>query len=121
MKTSSPLLKVAAILSSVLLVSGFLAYRAGAFNRLFGPSMMGSSKSGRAFEPDQLTTPGAVQTDPTLMYSSKSIAPLIPPAGSSTQVPGQQSPTILPGSKSAPILVPPGPPSANAQSPAPPK
>src|SRR4051812_16855929 len=95
------ILKVAVILSSVLLVSGFLAYRAGAFDRLFGPAIMSSSKSCRAFDPDQLSppdgspTPGTLQIAPALMSSSKSIAPLIPPVGSTTQVPGQQSTTIL--------------------------
>lgn len=118
------ILKVAVILSSVLLVSGFLAYRAGAFNTLFGPSMMGSSKSGAIFKPDQTAPPNTIQFDPTIMSSSKSIAPLIPPSGSSTQVPGQQGVTIMPGSKSAPVLIPPAPsasPPANAQAQSPPK
>src|SRR5262249_18315737 len=104
------ILKVAVILSSVLLVSGFLAYRAGAFNTLFGPSMMSSSKSGPAFAPgpptapDGLPLPTATQVDPTIMSSSKSIAPLIPPSGSSTQVPGQKGITIMPGSKAGAVV-----------------
>ena len=124
------ILKVAVVLSSVLLVSGLLAHRTGAFNAFFGPSMMSGSKSGPAFNPDLVSppdvssTPGTIQIDPTIMSSSKSIAPLIPPSGSATQVPGKQGVTIMPGSKSAAVIIPlapSAPPPANSQAPAPPK
>src|SRR5258708_1303770 len=114
------ILQVVVVFSSVLLVSGFLAYRAGAFVTLFGP----------ATNPDQLPPPGvstaptASQPDPTIMYSSKSIGPVFPPSPSGTSTAGQMTPTIMPGSKSAPIifpLAPSSPPPAQTQSSAPQK
>jgi hypothetical protein len=103
-------LKLAVIASSVLLLAGFVAYRAGAFNWLFEPALMGSSKSAKIFLPPATTQPQPPEVtplDPTIMSSSKSIAPLIvqpPPASPADKPP---APVILPGSKSDTIVKPP--------------
>src|SRR5260370_36850146 len=117
MKPPNSLLKLAVIASSVLLLSGFVAYRAGAFNWLFTPTIMSSSKSHQIFGAPATTQEPpteATTLDPTIMYSSKSMAPLIvqpapissgaPPAGTT-----QLAPTILPGSKSAILITPSAP------------
>src|SRR5258708_33171261 len=49
-KQGKLILKIAVVLSSVVLVSGFVAYRAGAFSRLIGPTIMSSSKSRQVFD-----------------------------------------------------------------------
>ncbi len=56
MKQPNFLLKLATVVSSILLVGGFVCYRAGAFDWLMGasnnrPTIMGGSKSKIHFEP----------------------------------------------------------------------
>ncbi len=103
MKQKKALLKVAVILSSAVLVAGFVAYRAGAFNEWLAPRPAGSienetpgpnreaaeeeqlvppiimSGSKSSFPPSALT-PATPQTSggSTIIGGSKSIAPLIP-------------------------------------------
>jgi hypothetical protein len=80
------LLKVGAVASSLLLVSGFVAYRAGAFDLYFRPAdpfegikseIMSGSKSDGMFEPSaeyvSPTVAGEEQTpSATMIYSTKS-------------------------------------------------
>lgn len=100
-------LKLAALACSSLLVSGFVAYRAGAFNGMMrgtpppaqadspAPSgtflIDGTSKSGHILDPSvlqQAASPGKAPPITTL-GGSKSLAPLIPPTPSSG---GSQAP-----------------------------
>jgi hypothetical protein len=142
MKLSGSLLKSAVVVSSVLLVGGFIAYRAGAFNRLMAPTpqpvessgdpigddyLLSGSKSDRIILVPATTQQPAgdkAQLDAALMGGSKtiSIGPLVTPPSGST--PGAQStstkestPTLMGGSKYAPIVIPPPP---NKSSPQPP-
>ncbi len=89
MKRPNLLIKVATITSSVLLVAGFVSYRAGAFNWLTGneaapaaPGFLGGSKSKVLIEPTS-QTPAQGQTpaspSPAFMSSSKSIILVDPP------------------------------------------
>ncbi len=98
MKSPNSLLKVATVVSSVLLVGGFVSYRAGAFDWLTGtgarpansesspaldPSLLSGSKSDLIFrEPaNSQQPPPAAQPAPAIMSGSKSLAPAIfPPA-----------------------------------------
>src|SRR5262249_19185761 len=130
------LLKIAAVTSSVLLVGGFIAYRAGAFDRLMGsgttdpaPAAMGGSKSKVLItEPAPADTPEKQPSAPAtqlseeekrrmLMDSSKSIilsdsvsrtpSTTNPTAGQQPPSDTKQSPpTIMPSSKSAFPLIP---------------
>jgi hypothetical protein len=128
------LLKIAAVTSSVLLVGGFIAYRAGAFDRLMGsgttdpaPAAMGGSKSKVLItEPKPADT---AEKQPTvapvqlseeekrrmLMYSSKSIilsdsvhrTPVDRVPNTTQQPPPDtKPPSIMPSSKSAFPLIP---------------
>ena len=77
------LLKAATVISSVLLVAGFIAYRAGAFDWLVGNDdteperFMSSSKVKTLFfglsEKTKDQPAATPQLDPTFMSSSKSI------------------------------------------------
>jgi hypothetical protein len=89
MKKPSLLLKAAAVVSAVVLVSGFVGYRAGAFGWILGTpheSHMGGSKRKRIFTPDapEQPTPINIQVDPTLIgiggSKSISVSPLVPAA-----------------------------------------
>ncbi len=101
MKQPGVLLKVAAVVSSLLLLGGFVCYRAGAFTWLGGlggrpqptsspgleekeeptpvaqPELFYGSKSGRIFPHDAGKSlkpqPSAAQPTPTLMGGSKTI------------------------------------------------
>jgi len=75
-KQPNSLLKLAAVASSVLLVGGCVAYRAGAFNWLTGTS----SQSGEVLpEPgtSEQPTPDTKQPMPTIMGGTKSAEPSI--------------------------------------------
>ncbi len=126
--------KIAAITSSVLLVGGLVAYRAGAFNwvKEDKPTTMGGSKSKTVIDPvPPDTTPAetAPATDLSIMSGSKSAILIVPPApGSGAQSPTTQqpSPTIIYSSKSmAPVISLPTPkssqPPSASQSPSPSK
>jgi hypothetical protein len=102
-KQPHALLKLAAVVSSVLLVGGFVSYRAGAFTGLMETgeqpaepasspdpekNLMGGSKSKTiSFEPPaaQQPPPGTGPRSPTIMSGSKSIAPVIVPLPANSQ------------------------------------
>lgn len=117
MKKPNVILKLAVIASSVVLIAGFVAYRAGAFNWskpastqpvdpaakdsgswLEIPTVMSGSKS--TFTPS--TMPPIEKVRPStdspsaIMGSSKSLAPLIP---ASSSKPGSQAPAETQQSK----------------------
>jgi hypothetical protein len=96
-KRPRTLFKAAAVASAVLLVGGFVAYRAGAVDGLLGFS---STKTFKAFGPSDATgqQPAETTPDPAIMYSSKSgrIAPQPAPAK-------QPATTTMGGSKSLTI------------------
>jgi hypothetical protein len=112
------LAKVAVVASSLLLVGGFVSYRAGAFNALIGPSTQPAEPAG----PQQLL-PATTQTVPTMMSSSKSMTlgnnvydvqigpyspPNTPPPAPSQQAPPattKAAPTIMYGSKAPYSLI----------------
>jgi hypothetical protein len=141
-KQPNLLLKIAVGVSSLLLVSGFVSYRAGAFNRFLSPSdtptvptTLGGSKFKTVIEPPSSNPPYASSPDLAIMSSSKSII-LAPPSTVTVPAPtpAQQpspaptpSPTVIPSPKAgpiftpppAPITPPPAPNTAPSQSPAP--
>jgi hypothetical protein len=90
MKKSRFLLKLAAVVSSLLLVGVFVSYRAGAFDWLIRtsdtPPDLGSNTAVEASissDEDQNNSFDAAplkKGDRAFMYSSKSIAPLIEPS-----------------------------------------
>jgi hypothetical protein len=130
MKQPNALLKLAAVVSSLVLFGGFVSYRAGAFNSLLGPgeNAADSGSSATGDEPyklelttsDPLTFEGRLgRTSDALMSSSKSIilfneqprpnTPSAPPATTPQQPPpdaAQRPPTIMSSSKSAAVFVP---------------
>jgi hypothetical protein len=74
------LVKVAVVASSLLLVGGFVSYRAGAFDALMGPSAQPAEPTA-----PQQPPPGATESAPAMMSSSKSLIlsnapPYQPPA-----------------------------------------
>lgn len=112
MKQPHILLKVGVVVSALLLTSGLISYRVGAFNRFMSPSatpapetMLGGSKSKTiiapaAPKPANETPPAAPQLEPSdrqpspplfIMSGSKSFAPpggvFAPPNTSSTPPP----------------------------------
>jgi hypothetical protein len=106
MKQPNVLLKLAAVVSSLLLVGGFVSYRAGAFNWLLGTSARPEEAASEQPPPD------TAQPAQTIMYSSKwgvFVAPS-PPSTPSEQAPApsqqpaagttQPAPAIMSGSKS---------------------
>lgn len=115
MKQLHPLLKLATVASSIILVSGFVSYRAGAFNWLVEASAAPADP-----EPNVndilVSVPEESSGSLLFMVGSKSDAGLIrlppqqkspatqpqPPSPASTP----SKPTLLPGSKSAKIVLP---------------
>lgn len=112
MKKPNLLVKLAAIASSVVLIAGFVAYRAGAFNRSkpadtpsVEPAPAGSDNSaqnltimsGTKYLSPASDMPSVQKVSPTkdgtpfIMGSTKSLAPLLPPSSdkSSSQTPAQ--------------------------------
>jgi hypothetical protein len=83
------LLQLTAVVSSLLLAGGLVAYRAGAFTWVVcsntepqAPAIIGGSKSKVLLDPIPSDAPGAkpptaTQATPDLMYSSKSFGPVI--------------------------------------------
>jgi hypothetical protein len=92
MKKRMVLLKLAAVASSLLLVAGLVSYRAGAFNWL----LESRTPAADLATDDAILDPATWETlkkniektDPTFMYSSKSIAPLIVRPKKSSKAPG---------------------------------
>jgi hypothetical protein len=100
------LLRTAVVLCSALLISGFVSYRAGAFDRLLGRnppppaaveetpagegSLFYSSKVGKIFvapDPSQQPSPAGTQPALDLLPGSKRLTPLIPQPAPSTPAP----------------------------------
>jgi hypothetical protein len=108
MKAPNLLLKLAAVASSVLLASGAVAYRAGAFNGIMAtspqPADSGSNAALEGPASPQPTPAGTTAQDLTIMYSSKSGA-VIPPTG----VSGLESPAPAPSQPTPPNTTPPAP------------
>ncbi len=140
MKQPRFLLKASAVVSSLLLAGGFIAYRAGALDWISPqskPAVLGGSKSKVLMEPaktDSQNASPAVGDKPsdaskTVMSGSKSlfvgenpytvgIGPYEPPKQAPPDT--KKPPAIFYGSKSAPVL-PPDLPLPPPQTPAPPK
>lgn len=115
MKQPHPLLKIAAVASSVLLVGGFVSYRAGAINWLVETNPAPANSDSQS-DDILVSVPEGSSGSLRFMVGSKSDAGLIrlPPQ---SQTPAAQpqppsaettpsKPTLLPGSKSAAIVVP---------------
>jgi hypothetical protein len=115
-KKPNRLLKLAVIVTSVLLVGQFIAYRAGAFQWLMVPRPE-PAESEKVEVPKE--TPSE-STPPTMIGGSKSlwgpsvplpkVTPGDPPTPKAEQPPPEspkQKPTIMPGSKSPGVLFPP--------------
>jgi hypothetical protein len=123
MKRPNLLIRLGVLASSIILLAGFIGYRAGAFDRFVtksaapaaapetpvdaatpDPTMMSGSK--------YIVLPAAPAnggTPTTIMPGSKSVTPLIPlakPDGQAAPAP-QSGPTVLPGSKSDRVFTPP--------------
>src|SRR6266851_2381014 len=139
MKQPNAFLKAAVLLSSVLLLSAFVCYRAGAFDRFLKNSAPPADSAVDALPQGNLSddsTSEGTDGDRTIMYSSKSIivrdstrihtrfapntaqaqpvAPPEPPAPRPTErertiFPGSKSGTLLPPSITAPATPPPSP------------
>jgi hypothetical protein len=107
MKQPNALLKLAAVVSSLVLFGGFVSYRAGAFNGLMGSSAQQAEPA--ALQP---SPPAPTQPAPTIMSSSKSIIlgdnvydvqigpydqPTAPPSAPSQQAGALRPPDRLPG------------------------
>jgi hypothetical protein len=139
MKQPNAFLKAAVLLSSVLLLSAFVCYRAGAFDRFLKNSAPPADAAGDALPQENLSddsTSEGTDGDRTIISSSKSIiirdstriharfapntaqaqppAPPAPPAPKATE---RGEWIILPGSKSQPIFLPPSITNAPATSP----
>jgi Wiskott-Aldrich syndrome protein len=123
MKDPSTLLKVTAVVSSLLLGGAFICYRAGAFDSRTGPPaqpaeisnsphpqqiLLDSSKSGRIFrDPGEAQQPATATPQPpiTIMSGSKSLEPsIIIPASNRPAPPPPANPpappAIMGGTKS---------------------
>jgi hypothetical protein len=108
-----PILKVAAVASSALLLAGFVSYRAGAFDWTSPPA---DSPPAPEVAPSPEAAPVAGQLTPQAILSSSKSGAIVtpqtlPPSGaaqgvSSTTV--KPSPAFLGSSKSLAPLIPPG-------------
>jgi hypothetical protein len=104
-------LKIAAVLSAIVLVGGLVSYRAGAFDKLFSPPETPPEQQTEPEPTPEPETPPSAQSDldALLMSTSKSAGVLIPPKKSApkseTTAPPKQQ--IMPGSKSLAPLIPP--------------
>jgi hypothetical protein len=111
MNKPNVVVRVAVLTSAVLLVSAFVAYRAGAFDSLLGNSpqetQMGGSKVKQIFtdaDSSQQPTAGSPEAEDALMGGSKSDRILVVPLPKS----GAQGPALLGGSKTlsiGPVIV----------------
>jgi hypothetical protein len=135
MKNRNLFIDAATILSSLLLVTGFICYRAGMFNRLLADNPPPAAATGNAAELTSGPTSEVIDINGTLLPGSKSfdIASPLPTAVSSRpgavhHAPSQEQtpPTppavtvIMPGSKSVFIPVAPTFPVGNQPPPPPP-
>lgn len=96
MNRNSTILKIAAIASSITLAAGFIGYRAGAFDWVFGsskqPDVMSSSKVMVISGPNGTESGEITTTVPMMMSGSKSLAPLVPSQPSSTPTESGKTP-----------------------------
>jgi hypothetical protein len=100
MKKPGCVLKAATVFSSVLLVAGYIGYRAGAFDWLLGsrePERFQSSSKLKVLSfglsekaKDEQSSPSP-QPDPTFMYRSKSIILVSPAKAKETLTPNRTS------------------------------
>jgi hypothetical protein len=135
-KQPNPFFKLVALATSILLVGGFVCYRAGAFNRfLAADAPPADPASWPILEPNSVSTAtesGTAAGEPhnglspeqqILFYTSKS-GTIVPPSAIADSPPAtaEPAPTLMPGSKSlGPIitgLTPATHPSSPAQPPA---
>jgi hypothetical protein len=100
---SNALLKMATVTSSVLLLSVFVSYRVGAFNRLL-ETRAPPADSGSGPSNEEKLTDGAPQPDPTIMSSSKSMVIHVPPSPNTADA--QRARTMMYSSKSGVIATP---------------
>lgn len=127
MKLPRAVLKVAAVGSSILLVAGFVSYRAGAFDWLAGPAPqpvepepapIADATNQPADDPPPAVSP---LTTPAILSSSKSAIIVSPPVGGQATGPAQSHPPIIGGTKSGgpifPSASPPAPPASQAPNP----
>jgi hypothetical protein len=115
-------LKFAAFVPAIVLVGGFIGYRAGAFELPWAskPAPQPEAQPATASEQPptpQLTPPSATpEGNPTFMAGSKSfiLTPHVPLITTPANTPptSEQPPAILYSSKSAPIFIPPPNPGA---------
>jgi hypothetical protein len=121
-KHANVVLKLAAVASSIVLVGGFVSYRAGALNWLVAYEAPTRVEDKSPADPPQAD---GTSTNPVIMSGSKSgiyIVPASPAAKDGpAAAPAAPPPTIMPGSKSVAPLIPPksSPPANSPQSPAP--
>lgn len=127
MKKPHWLVRLAALTFSIVLVAGFVAYRAGAWDWVVrmrtgeARIMSGSKTAIHVIDPSVLpnaTMPGSksdVALPPHIMSGSKSL--IVTPARTNSTQSSPPQTTILPGSKSAPIVIPPAPPQTEPKSP----
>jgi hypothetical protein len=109
MKRSYTLLKVAAIVSSITLVAGFICYRAGAFDSFLRPAV-------QPIEPQSSPRSQEHSPDGPIMSSSKSIIlsnPSMPskpdsepPSPSKPPAPENTPRIVIPSPKAGPIFIP---------------
>ena len=111
--------KLAAVASSVLLVAGFVAYRAGAFDSpMAEPQPAGVNDETTSLSSQDGPVAVTPVTDPAMISGSKSAIFIVPPqpaAPSGTAPAPKSPPAFIGGSKSLAPLIPPPP----ARSPAP--
>lgn len=142
MKPPRSILQVAAVVSSALLVAGFVSYRAGAFDWHSrspedpapadpGPTVFPSTKRAEIARPTDAPT-GTAPADPAVLSGSKSAMVLIPPSSGSqaadapppapAPAPAPKGPpAFIGGSKSIAPLIPPKAPPAPSPTPSDPK
>jgi hypothetical protein len=99
MKPVHPILKIVTLFIFITLISGFVAYRAGALNGI----VHGDRTS--------VDSPGtdSVKSAPTMMSSSKSTIMIEPDTNKNKPKPRSSTrpkPVIMPSSKSGPVFVP---------------
>ncbi len=116
MKKQIPLAGLAAIVSAVLLVGGYVWYRSGAGGSVFPGSKRGAVEIGdenAAPPPDQDTASASSTTAPQLLPGWKSSPTELMP---SSKVGVLKQPTgVFPGSKSAAVTFDPAPPATQPQ------
>ena len=110
MKQPNSLVKLAAVVSSVLLVSAFICYRAGAFHWLMAAPAPAASGNNPA-DPNDIMFSGSKSMEPLFVIPTADV-PAAPPSSA------QPAPTILPGSKRGEIFTPADTPGAQPPSPA---